>query len=222
MSLTPSSAARSQGARWRLAGAAALSAACLVAAAPGAYAQSGANDRQTCDYWAGAWSSGVGAGTDAVAMVQVYMQLPRSCVAERAEALLRIGQVARQTGYVLEASADGSPVVRRPAPPPPPPPPPRPLLTDADLVAQPGRRDYSNPPDALRRLSGEAVVVLRGVLRDDGAFDWSVQTESPAGSGMSNYALRLAERFRSRTTRPDGSSLVGGVITRQFRFKPSA
>lgn len=217
MSVKPSSAAPVHREPLRLACAAALSALCLTAAAPTAAAQS--SDGQSCDYWAGAWTSGVGATSDAVAMVQVYLQMPRGCVAERAEALLRIGQVARQTGYVLEASADGSPVVRRPTPPPPPPPPPRPVLTDADLVAQPGRRDFANPPEAMRRLTGEVVVVVRGILRDDGAFDWSLQSETPAGAGMSNYALRLAEKFRSRTTRSDGAPLVGGVITRTFRFK---
>jgi hypothetical protein len=217
-----------------------------------------------CDAVATRWRSGPGAGADALAMVEFYKSMPRACVAERAEALLRTGQAARRNGLLLEAAADGSPVVRwanagplpvqsapiipsaprpaqatRPAPAPTasvvaaapalPALPPAPVasaakpglaLTDADLLGGPTARDYENAPSALARLRREVTVSVTGVLQADGGFIWTVARETPGESGLSGFALRLAERYRGRTVRADGVSLVGGQVTRVFRFKP--
>jgi hypothetical protein len=190
-----------------------------------------------CEGWRLSWEGGVGAGSDAEQMVDTYKRIPRMCVAERAQALLRIGQVARETGRLLEADETGAPVIRRVAAAPPPPPPspiisgpialapPAPTtavatLIDDDLTAAPGRRDYANAPSALERLGDrEVVIIVSGVLRPDGSFQWAVDSETPRNSGLASFALRLADRYRARTQRPDGASTVGGRITRTFRFR---
>lgn len=179
----------------------------------------------SCDTWATTWSGAAAVSNDPVALLDVYKRIPRTCVAERADALLRIGQVARANGFLLEAAADGSPVVRRvtPAATPAPTQARVAVLADSDLIAQPGRRDFENPPAAMQRLTApEAVIVVNGVLRSDGSFAWTVQSETPANTGLTSYALRLADRFRARTTRPDGASLVGATLSRTFRFRPTA
>lgn len=201
----------------------------VASAAGSAWAQAPTNAAAggACDTWATTWSGAAAVSVDANALLDIYKRIPRTCVAERADALMRIGQVARANGFLLEAAADGSPIVRRATPVIPPAPvvaaPQRaPTVVDADLTAQPGRRDFENPPSALQRLSTpEAVIVVAGVLTADGSFDWTVQSETPANSGLQTYALRLADRFRARTTRPDGASLVGATITRTFRFRPT-
>jgi hypothetical protein len=194
-----------------------------------------------CEAWLRSFEGGIGASNDAGLMVDSYRRMPRECVAERAQALLRVAQTARANGLVLEADEAGSPVVR-PAtgaalpssltPPMSAPGVSAPVaasvvgtsvvLGDADLLASPTRRDYANPPSALERLGNrEVVVVVSGILQADGAFAWSVQSETPAESGLRAFALRLADRYRARTARPDGASLVGGQIVRTFRFRGS-
>jgi hypothetical protein len=212
----------------------ALSGASAAAQAPAVGAQAG---QASCEAWLRSWEGGIGASSDAELMVDTYRRIPRDCVAERAQALLRIAQVARESGRLLEADEAGVPVVRRvaatpPAPVPVPAPAAAPTraatnavalaLLDDDLVAGPTRRDYANAPSALERLGDrEVVIVVNGVLRPDGSFQWAVQTETPPSSGLTGFALRLADRYRARTTRPDGASLVGGQIVRTFRFKGS-
>ena len=92
-------------------------------------------------------------------------------------------------------------------------------LTDADLLGGPTARDYENAPSALARLRQDVTVTVTGVLQPNGAFTWTVARETPADSGLTAFALRLAERYRGRTVRPDGTALVGGQVSRTFRFQ---
>lgn len=205
----------------------------------------------TCGPSRQAWERLVAANATPQSMVDAYRTIPRACVAERAEALLTIGQKARQAGLLLEADSSGSPIITRlgqssssPASPSQPvtaiapsntpipgtQPPSQPLagqtstlvLTDADIIAAPTARDQQNPPPALTRLQRDTVVTLSGTLMADGRFSWSLLSEQPQGSGLTTYAMRLADRYRARTVRPDGASLVGAQWQRTFRFRPNS
>lgn len=178
-----------------------------------------------CATWTNYWLQGANGGWDAPGMVEFYRLMPKTCIAERAEVLMRIWQTARDSGFVLEASASGALVIRPVetvaaatptqvvAPP---------EVAEADLIARPSQRDWQNGPSAINRLRTEAVITLNGTLQPDGSFAWTLASESPAGSGLTGFAVRLAERHRARTVRPDGVSLVGGAFSRTFRFRPPA
>jgi hypothetical protein len=196
--------------------------------APGAAAQG-----EPCGPARQSWDRLVASNASPHSMLDAYRTIPRGCVAERAEALLVIGQSARQAGYLLEADASGAPIITRVQAAPSSPPIGAPVatpvaargptstLTDADLLAAPTARDQQNPPAALARLERETTITLTGTLQADGRFAWALTSEQPGDSGLVNYAIRLAERYRARTGRPDGASLVGAELQRTFRFRPN-
>lgn len=116
-------------------------------------------------------------------------------------------------------------IARAPVPPDPPVPAPAPataspVITQPDWSQLPSARDMARfyPERAARRgIEGLATLSCRvGVAGDLRAC--AVASETPAGEGFGDAALKMSTRFKMRPMTRDGQAVAGGTVRIPIRF----
>lgn len=88
----------------------------------------------------------------------------------------------------------------------------------------PDPRPAYPPAAAAQKVSGRVELSCR-ITRDGRVDRCQVVSESPAGLGFGEAALRLSERFRMKSMARDGKSvankrIIGGIVRIPVRFDP--